>query len=289
MFIFKTMKILVYGSTGFVGRYVVRQLLNKAELFLAVRDEQKAKDIFDGKVNTIKLKNNIGDEILDIIPDVVINLIGILRETSENTFEKVHYEIPKMLIDVSKQVGVKKFIQMSALGANLNSKSRYQKTKAMAEEYLKKSGLDYVIFRPSIIMGKEQKLFDDLKKYSKIAPFFLAPCDAKVQPVNVYDVATCFEKASLSEIKNQIFELCGNKVVNYKELFEFALNYLGIKRPVIGVPKKMFLFMIPVFAIIPEPIMTLDQYYMLEEDNVCKGSYPGVKDLVGSVSDAFVF
>ncbi|MGC8868738.1 MAG: complex I NDUFA9 subunit family protein [Sulfurihydrogenibium sp.] len=283
------MKILIYGSTGFVGKYVVNKLIGKADVFLAVRDETKAKNQFNGKVKTSSILYDLVAPILEIKPDVVINLIGILRETHDNTFEKAHYEIPKKLIDSSLRVGVSKFIQMSALGANLNSKSRYQKTKAMAEEYLKKSGLDYVIFRPSIILGKEQKLFEDFKKYSKIAPFFLAPCDAKVQPVNVYDVADCFEKAVNTQLKNQIFELCGPKVINYKELFEFALKYIGIKRPVIPVPKKTFLLMLPIFSVMPDPIMTLDQYYMLEEDNVCSGSYPGVKDLLGSLRDPFSF
>lgn len=283
------MKILIYGSTGFVGWYVVNQLIGKGEIFLAVRDENKAKSRFNGKVNTVRLKEGIEKPIFDINPDIVINLIGILKETSDNTFEKAHYEIPKKLIDTSKKVNVKKFIQMSALGANINSKSRYQKTKALAEDYLKNSGLDYVIFRPSIIMGKGQKLFEDFKKYSKIAPFFLAPYDAKVQPVNVYDVAQCFEKATITDIKNQIFELCGEKIINYKELFEFALKYIGIKRPVIPVPKKLFLFMIPLFSVMPDPIMTLDQYYMLQEDNICRGKYKGVRDLLGSVRDAFVF
>jgi NADH dehydrogenase len=283
------MKVLIYGSTGFVGRYVVRQLIGKVELFLAARNESKAKSIFGDSVKAVKFNDKIENPIFEVNPDVVINLIGILKESGNNTFEYTHYEIPKRLIDASKNLNAKKFIQMSALGADINSKSMYQKTKAMAEEYLISSGLNYVIFRPSIILGKEQKLFEDFKKYSKIAPFFLAPYDAKVQPVNVYDVAECFEKATLTEIKNEIFELCGNKVINYKELFEFALKYLNIKRPVIPVPKKTFLFMIPVFSLMPDPIMTLDQYYMLQEDNVCSGKYKGVKDLLGNVRDAFVF
>ncbi|WP_028951238.1 complex I NDUFA9 subunit family protein [Sulfurihydrogenibium subterraneum] len=283
------MKVLIYGSTGFVGRYVVKQMINKVELYLAVRNESKVKSIFGDYIKAIKLTDKIENPIFEVNPDVVINLIGILKESKDNTFEYTHYEIPKRLIDASKSVNLKKFIQMSALGADINSKSRYQKTKAMAEQYLISSGLDYVIFRPSIIFGKEQKLFEDFKKYSKIAPFFLAPCDAKVQPVNVYDVAECFEKATTTDVKNEIFELCGNKVVNYKELFEFALKYLNIKRPVIPVPKKAFLFMIPAFSLMPDPIMTLDQYYMLQEDNVCSGNYKGVKDLLGSVRDAFVF
>lgn len=286
------MKIVVYGSSGFVGRYVVDRLKDHY-LVLPVVERESVERRYAG-IQTIKVVNldrlNPGRHITEEKPDIVINLIGILKENpgQDITFENVHYGISKNLIDSAKSTKVGKFVQMSALGADINSKSRYSKTKAMAEKYLVESSLDYVIFRPSIIMGKEQRLFNDLKKYSKIAPFFLAPVDARVQPVHVFDVADCFKKAVEEDIKNEVFELCGNRIINFKELFEFALLYTDIHRPVIGVPKKLFLPLIPFFMLLPDPIMTLDQYYMLEKDNVCSKNYRGVKDLLGKVRDAFM-
>lgn len=285
------MKIVIYGSSGFVGKYVVERL-KEHELILPVVNREKVDKRYEDYKN-IKVvqfdKLNPSRQITEEKPDVVINLIGILRENPKNdiSFEKVHYEIAKNLVDGAKSVGVKKFIHMSALGADINSKSRYYKTKAMAEEYIINRGLAYVIFRPSIILGKEQKLFDDLKKYSKIAPFFLAPIDVKVQPVHVFDVADCFKKVIEDELENEIFELCGNKIINFKELFEFSLLYTDINRPVIGIPKKLFLPLIPIFMILPDQVMTMEQYYMLEKDNVCSKRYRGVKHLLGKVRDAF--
>jgi uncharacterized protein YbjT (DUF2867 family) len=285
------MKVLIYGATGFVGKYIVKQLLEKVELFLPVRDINKVKDTFSSFSNLklIELQSEIIEKpVEDVKPDIVINLIGILKESRNQTYEKVHFEIPKKLIDSSTEVGIKKFIQMSALGADINSKSRYAKTKAMAEEYLKNSGLDYVIFRPSLITGKEQKLFEDLKKYAKFTPFLLAPYDAKVQPVHILDVAESFEKATLEQdIKNETFELCGDRVVSYKELFEFALGYLNLKRFIIPVPKKFFKFLVPPLSFLPDPPLTWDLYYMLEQDNVCSGRYKGVKDLLGKIRAPF--
>lgn len=285
------MKVMIYGSTGFVGRYTVSGL-KEDQIILPVRDVEKARNVFKGYqgIEILELdKNSIGKEISVYKPDVVINLVGILKENPESgiTFEKVHFEFSKNLIDVSKSAGVGKFIQMSALGADINSKSRYQKTKALAEEYLINSGLNYIIFRPSIIIGKGQKLFSDLKRYSKISPFFLAPVDSKLQPVHILDVADCFKKVATTDIEDSIFELCGNKIINFKELFEFALLYADITRPVIGIPKRCFLPLIPFFSLLPDPVMTLDQYYMLEKDNVCSKNFKGVKDLLGKVRDAF--
>ncbi|MEZ0323640.1 MAG: complex I NDUFA9 subunit family protein [Hydrogenothermaceae bacterium] len=285
------MKILIYGSSGFVGRYVVEALKDNT-LILPMRDREKAENLFKDYENIHithldRYKPGISIEMEK--PDIVINLVGILKEDPDRdtTFEKVHFEFSKQLIDSSLKSNVKKFIQMSALGADINSKSRYLKTKAMAEQYLINSGLDYIIFRPSIIMGREQKLFQDLRKYAKISPFFFAPIDAKVQPVHILDVAESFKKVSLEDIRNEIFEFCGDRVITFKELFEFALLYIDTSRPVIGVPKKFFLPLIPFFSLLPEPIMTLDQYYMLEKDNVCSKNFRGVKDLLGKVRDAF--
>ncbi|MCX7738538.1 MAG: complex I NDUFA9 subunit family protein [Hydrogenothermaceae bacterium] len=287
------MKIVIYGASGFIGSYVVNALKGH-ELVVPLRNLEKKERPFK-QLESIKFtsfnQKRPGNTILEEKPDVVINLIGILREDIDNgiTFENVHFQLSKDLIDVSKEASILKFIQMSALGADLNARSIYLKTKAMAEEYLISSGLNYIIFRPSIVMGREQRLFNDLKKYSKIAPFFLAPIDAKVQPVHVLDVAESFKKAVEDDgIKNQIFELCGNRVINFKELFEFGLLYTDVNRIVVGVPKKLFLPLLPFFYILPEPVMTVDQYYMMDKDNVCSKKMKGIKDLLGKVRDAFM-
>ncbi|NPA52478.1 MAG: NAD(P)H-binding protein [Aquificae bacterium] len=283
------MKILISGGTGFVGRYIVNSLCEEHQIYLLARDMNKAQKVVKCKKNVtlIPFVENLSLIVKKSKPDVVINLLGILKEERENSFYKVHVEFTKALVDGAKDIEVKKFIQMSALGADKNSKSVYMRTKALGEEYVINSGLEYAIFRPSIILGKEQKLFYDLKKFSKIAPFFIAP-KGKVQPVNIYDVRDCFVK-ELDSPNSGIFELCGDKVVSYKYLFKFALDYIGVKRPVVEVPKGFLLFLLPFFSFFPEPPMTKDQYYMLQKDNVCSGDFPGVKDILGSVRDAFRF
>ncbi len=285
------MKILLTGSTGFVGRYIVNSLCEEYQLYLPVRNMDKAQKVIKCSKNIILIPfiENLSVLVEKSKPDIVINLLGILKENKKegSTFYKVHFEFTKELVDGAKRANVKKFIQMSALGADKNSKSMYMKTKAMAEEYLIGSGIKYTIFRPSIIMGKEQKLFEDLKKFSRIALFYIAP-RGKVQPINIYDVKDSFLKA-VDDFDNEIFELCGNKIVSYKDLFKFALSYLGIKRPVIELPKEILFFMLPVFSLFPDPPMTKDQYYMLQKDNVCSGNFKGVKEILGSVRDPFLF
>lgn len=284
------MKILITGSTGFVGLRLLEKVCknDSFEIILPVRSKNKLKNFYNKpNVRIIPFNEDLEETVIQLNPDIVINLLGILVEIPEKniTFEKIHFEFAKKLVDGSKKSNVKLFIQMSALGADINSKSRYQKTKALAENYLIESKIPYFILRPSIILGKGQKLFEDFKKLSKISPFFLAP-KGKVQPVHIDDVVDVFVKLLNFPEKNQIFELCGKKVVSYKELFEFALNTLNVKRPVFEIDRK-FLFPIALVGSIFGKPITLDQWYMLEKDNICLGNYKGVYDILGSVRDAF--
>ncbi len=283
------MKIFITGSTGFVGRYIANELCKKHYLYLPVRNFEKAQRVLKckGNIELIPFLEDMTPYLKRIKPDVIINLLGILVEDTKKgiTFEKVHFEFTKNLVDGAKENEIKKFIQMSALGADKNSKSRYFQTKARAEEYLINSGLNYTIFRPSIILGKEQKLFEDFNKFSKFTPVFLAPSDVEVQPVNIYDVRDCFTKAVEENLKNEIFELCGDEIISFKELFKFALNYIGKKRLVIGVPKKIFYFL----SLFPNPFITREQYYMMEKDNICSGKLKGVKDILGEIRNPFKF
>ena len=282
------MRIFITGGTGFIGRYIVHTLKEKYRLILPVRDKKRAYALF-GKTENITLldfSENLEQLVVSQKPDLIINLLGILTESKGNSFEKVHVEYTKQLVNGALETGFVKFIQMSALGADVNSKSRYAKTKAQAELYVKNSGLEYVIFRPSIIIGREQRLFKDLKRFSKIAPFFLAP-KGKVQPVHIYDVVDCFIKVVEENIKNETFELCGSMVVSYKKLFEFALSFTGVKKPVIEMPVGFFFLLLPFFSVLPEPPFTKDQLYMLQKDNVCTGKFKGTQHLLGFVRNPF--
>ena len=284
------MKILITGSTGFVGRYIANELSKKYSLILLVRNFEKAKKVLNLNENTklIKFTEDLDKLVVKENPDVIINLLGILKEDREKniTFEKVHYTFTEKLVNGAVKSDIKHFIQMSALGADINSKSRYLKTKAAAEEYVKASGLHYSIFRPSIIIGREQLLFKEFKKFSKITPFFFAP-KGKVQPVHIFDVKDCFLKVLEHFIQNNTYELCGTEVITYKQLFEFALKIIGENKKVIEVPRIFLLPIAVVGEFIKDSPLTYDQWLMLEKDNICSGKYQGVKSLLGNVRSAF--
>ncbi len=254
-------KILITGASGFIATHLIGEF-PKEELLLISRNE-KVREKYPSATFVPFSEENLQKAVEIYRPEVVINFLGILRESKEGTFEKVHFRYTKLLVDASLKSGVRKFIQISALGVTDKTKSRYYRTKFQAEEYIKQSGIPYVIFRPSIVMGRGQKLFEDLRLISKLTPLIVVP-KYRVQPVNVKDVVKAIKKAVFEDITG-IYELCGEKVVSLKELFQFVLSCLDRRRIVIEAPKQLLLPL----AVLGVGI-TLDQYYMMETDNVCQ-------------------
>jgi NADH dehydrogenase len=253
-------KILITGASGFIATHLISELPEE-ELILISRNK-KLKEKYPSATFIPFSEENLQKVVKVYKPEVVVNFLGILKESKEGTFEKVHFHYTKLLVDASLKSGVRKFVQISALGVTDKTKSRYYRTKFQAEEYIKQSGISYVIFRPSIVMGRGQKLFEDLELISKLTPLIVVP-KYRVQPVNVKDVVRAIRKTIFEDITG-IYELCGKEIVSMKELFQFVLSCIGRRRIVIEAPKQLLLPL----ALLGVG-MTLDQYHMMEMDNVC--------------------
>ncbi|MCS7203373.1 MAG: NAD-dependent epimerase/dehydratase family protein [Thermodesulfovibrio sp.] len=259
-------KLLITGSTGFVGRYVVNAALKKGlEIYLLVRNPSKAKVLYGQSVRIYVVedftdKNNLLKILKEIDPEYVIHLIGIIQENRSKgvTFEKVHYEYSKQLYDLLKDFSPKKVVHMSALGVDEKAPSQYHITKLKAEKKLIESGLPYVILRPSFIIGPEQLLFIKLKPLLKRTPFLLFPDfgNYSFQPIDVRDVAESFVNALTYE-KNAIFELCGDEKVKFNSLIRDFVKVLG---------KNVLFFPFPKMLL---KIFAPQQYLMMWRDNIC--------------------
>ncbi len=141
--------------------------------------------------------------------DAAIHLVGIIEEkpSKDITFEKMHVDATRRVLDAAKAVGVERYVHMSALGTRPDAVSDYHKTKWHAEELVRASGLTYTIFRPSMIHGPRGEFMKQAASWAKgkAAPFVFMPYfgfgplgtggSGKVQPVYVKDVAKVFVDA----------------------------------------------------------------------------------------------
>ena len=257
---------------------MVRRLLDAGEEVLClVRNPESAKfpplvKVIEGDV--LKLSGLL-EEFSGV--DVVINLIGIIRShrASGVTFRRLHVEATANLLRAAKNAGVGKFIQMSANGAAPDGIAEYQRTKFEAEELVKSSGLDWTIFRPSIIFGLppegSTEFCTQLSGILRNSPFIPVFGDGnyRLQPIHVEDVAACFTAACENpKAAGRIFHLGGDETYSYGTILDLICMAIciGAKRKIIlpWPPVKPFIRLLQNFAFFPA---TAYQIEMLLEGN----------------------
>jgi NADH dehydrogenase len=209
--------------------------------------------------------------------DAVIHLVGIISEVGEGTFENVHVRGTENVVAAAHEAGVKRFIHMSALGTRANAVSRYHRTKWEAEEIVRGSGLEFTIFRPSLIFGPRDmfvNLFAKMIRFSPIVPI-IGRKDAKFQPVAIETVAGAFVK-SLTETRaiGQTFELAGSETFTMSEIVDEILAVMNRKRLKVHVPAAISRIQAGFLELLFPKILrkgaplNRDQLIMLQEDNV---------------------
>ena len=273
------MEIFLAGGTGFVGGHLRNILLEQghAVRLLAHRRMTGAANgmqIIEGDV----AKPETWVEAIRGC-DAVINLIGIIREFPGRgvTFDKLHVQATENIIGASKKAGIERYLHMSALGARAGATSMYHRTKYRAEECVLASGLDFTIFRPSIIFGPKDEFVNKLAGY--IRDFSAVPVigdgNYRLQPISADDTALCFaESLRTPETIGKTYELCGPDRLTYNEMLDIIGKALGkddvakIKSPV-GFVKLAARFM-QRFSFFP---LTTDQIAMLLEENICDGKW----------------
>ena len=267
--------ILVTGGTGFVGSHLIKRLAS----------ERIQTRCLARKTSAIEKLKELGIEVAygDVLDkeslkkavehvETVIHLVGIIVEKKGATFEIIHTQGTKNLVEVSKAAGVQRFIYISALGARENARSRYHTTKWEAEKAVINSKMEYVIFRPSIMIGEGGEFITMLSKIVRWAPIIpIIDGESKVQPIYVENTVDCIIK-SLTDPKttNRIFEIAGPDQITYKELFLILMEVLDVDNPTFQIP---ITFMWPAACILErvmeKPPITTQQLIMLQEDNIC--------------------
>lgn len=270
-----SLKIVILGATGFVGRALVKRLQQ------------------DGNDVTV-LSRNLNAHLLRLLPptvkhinadvydlaklqhaiqgaDAVINLVGILNEKGDNGrgFQRAHVELTKTLIQACKNTGVNRLLQMSSLNAG-RGESYYLKSRGEAEQAVKQSGLDWTIFEPSVIFGIGDGLFTRFGQLLKMAPVMpLARADAKFAPVYIGDVVQAFRQA-LADRKTigEVYELYGGEIFTLKEIVRMSADQLGLKTMIIPLPDFIGRLQAFIFDFVPGKPFSSDNFRSLLTDSV---------------------
>lgn len=268
--------IFLTGSTGFVARNLLPSLKqNGYKVRCFIRRNSKTEGLNNWCEDKV-----IGD-ILDEASlrysmrgvDTVIHLAGVRMETGSATFEGTFYLGTRHAIDVAKSVGAKRFILFSAYGARPKAASRYLHYKWLAEEYLRHSGLKFVILRPTVIYGPYDHFVTRWIRKMKGLPIvpILGSGDNLLQPISVGDVVQCVLKILEDPSKNGfVYELGGPDRLTFKKIIRLIGKTIGRRRAIFHWP----LVLVKPFAylcqmLMPHPPFTPDELSRWMEDRIC--------------------
>lgn len=288
-----TKLVTIYGGSGFVGRYIARRMAKDGwRVRVAVRRPNEAIFVKPygvvGQVEPILCNIRDDNSVRAAMQgaDAVVNCVGILAESGKNTFDAVQSEGAGRVARIAAEAGISTLVHVSAIGADADGESDYQRTKAEGEAAVLEHMPNAVILRPSIVFGPEDQFFNRFAGMTRLGPILpVVGADTKFQPVYVDDVAKAACVAVAGEAEPGIYELGGPDINTFRELMQHMLTVIRRRRLILNIPffaasimGGLFDFANTIsFGLIPA-VITRDQVKNLRHDNVVGN---GVKTFAG--------
>ncbi|WP_273429788.1 complex I NDUFA9 subunit family protein [Chitinibacter tainanensis] len=276
------LSILLIGGSGFIGRQIAAKLARAGHrLTVPTRHREAIKADLLVLPGCEVVNANVHDPAtlaqLCHGQDVVINLVGILQGSAAD-FAHSHILLTEKIIAACKSAGVQRYLHMSALGADVNGPSHYQRSKAEAEAKVRASELAWTIFRPSVVFGAQDSflnLFASLQAFAPVVP--IGGADTRFQPVWVGDVAEAFAVAvSRRDLIGQTLSLVGPKVYTLRELVQLSGRLSGHPRCVVGLPNWAARLQATLMSVLPKPPVSHDNLDSLQVDNVDPAGFAAI-------------
>ena len=269
-------KVCILGGSGFVGRGICAELARRGvAVRVMVRRRERARHLLVfPKLELVEGNCRFAPDLAGAFAgcDAVINLVGILHPSRESTFEQVHAELPTLVARVCRERGVPRFLHMSSLGASRDAPSEYLRTKGRGEEAAHAdTGAATTSFRPSVIFGPGDQLFNRFAGLLRMIPFVLplAKADARLQPVYVADVATAM-CAALDDRSTfgKRYDLGGPEVMTLERVVRYTAEVLGLRRIIVPLGDGVATVQARVLERLPGKLLTEDNLRSLEVDSV---------------------
>ncbi len=276
------MQIFLTGASGFVGSHILSRLVEQNFHLTCL-------------TRSGKLKNDFQLEQVEIIRgditapttwrqamhgcDAVVHLVAIIRENRRRgiTFDKLIRQSTCDMVNCAKQNNIKKFIYISAIGADVRAETPYWRAKATAEQAVISSGLDYTIFRPSFVFGPDDAVFNMLAKIIKKTPFGFFPVfgsgEYKHQPVSVHNLAEAVAAALVNAAAaNSIYDIGGPEPLSWKQQLDIIGKVVNKKVRKLEIPLFFSKPLVAAAGFLPFSPINSEQLSMLVRDNLADNS-----------------
>lgn len=274
------MKVLVAGGTGFIGRYLCDELAERGHDVTALGRSPESSVVPNG-VTTVE--GDVTDPVSLDEPiagqDVVVNLVALSPlwepEGGSEMHDRVHRQGTENLVRAADAAGVRRFVQMSGLGTDDEVLTSYHRAKARAEETVRESAIEYVIYRPSIVFGEGDEIVDFTTKlkqmFAPVGPLYPLPGGGErtfFQLIYVEDLVPMLADGALKdEHANGTYELGGPKVYSLREMTELVFESQGRNVTIVPLPMSISKIGMTVMGVVPGLRLGPDQFKGLKADN----------------------
>jgi nucleoside-diphosphate-sugar epimerase len=278
------MKVIVTGASGFVGGHVIARLVSEGHTVVGLsRYAVHASRKIDGATYVLGIDVTDPTSLTTSIfegADAVVHLVGIIVERGgTQTFDQIHVEGTRNVIDSARAERVRRFIYLSAIGSRPDAAAEYSRTKSMAEETVKSSSIPFVILRPSIVLGSDGEFvaqMRDLIHYGGMPfkmnfPFIPVPGSGlnRFQPIYIDDLTECISRSLTDDaLTNKTIEIGGATQVTFNALLDAFARAEHVQKPKMHAPIGLLSLVAPLVEMMPNPPFSRDQLKNLKTDNI---------------------
>ena len=287
--------VTVFGGSGFIGRQTVRALAKRGlRIRVACRRPHLAYrmrmmgDV--GQVEVVQANLRVPSSVDRALQgaEACVNLVGVLYEQGRQRFQSLHAMGAETVARAAAAQGINRLVQVSAIGADPDSSSKYARTKAMGEAAARQAAPSTTVIRPSVVFGQEDNFFNRFAMLATLAPALPLPGggETRFQPVHVADVAQAIAACVADPATSgRTYELGGPSVFTFRELMQLTLAEIQRSRLLIPLPwpvASLIGVAGDVLSALPipiPPVLTSDQVELLKSDNVANPALPGLAEL----------
>ena len=237
------MKIAVTGAFSYSGKYIAKRLVERGEEVITLTGHPNRPDPFNGKIKAYPLNFDEASMTKSLQGvDVLVNTYWVRFDKGENTQPRA-VENTRKLVNAAKAAGVKRMVHISIANPSADSHLPYYWGKAANEKAVIESGMSYAILRPTVLVGTEDILINNIAYLMRRFPFFFIPGDGSygIQPVFVEDLADLAVEGVYSK-ENYVIDAVGPDSYTFKEFVKLIGERVGVQRPLISLPPRLALF-----------------------------------------------
>ena len=287
----RDLSVVVFGGSGFIGSHLLALLAQESiPALVPTRHAARVRDLTTlPGVDVVEADIHDDASLRTLLQGhtAAINLVGILHGSRAQPygpeFRRAHVDLPRRIVEACAVMGVERYLHMSALGADIEGPSMYQRSKADGELAARsRPEVAATIFRPSVVFGPGDHFLTVFARLQRRFPVIPLACASAVfQPVYVGDVAQAFVNALRNPAsRHQVYQLGGPNVYTLAELVRLAGRYAGCERPIVELPPRLARLQARLFESLPgEPIITRDNLDSMKVDNVID---PAIQDLTAA-------